>query len=237
MKLAVKRERPALNLRSRRNSGAAADSSRFSAVVAEAIAVTEELNSLNAAETRKLTPAALFRETLASVQGSPERVAALRAAIEKGEPGLDHTRATLRRMIQFLRGPNWSFAPKEPRRLGFLTTEATNGELALRRSSSVELFCVAAQIAGENYPEAFGIIADSAKWEGRVAELKSRQADLFAQIGSTLTAEDLTIGPLNSRGEAKVSFKLSDGNVPIAPQDNSGERLVKYLLANATKKT
>jgi hypothetical protein len=135
-------------------------------------------------------------------------------------------------MIQFLKGPNWSFAPKEARRLGFLTTDATNGELAARRNSSVELFCVAVQIAGEKHPECFGTNENSDHYARRFAELSEQQRDLFAKIGTTLTADDLYFRRPDEKKLADVSFKLSHGSVPVVPQDSAGERLVNFLIAN-----
>jgi hypothetical protein len=198
--------------------------------------VTLELAAMNTPQGRRLTARALFRESLATIQGSPEQIVRLRSAIEGGEPGFDHTKPTLRRMIQFLRQQGCYMAPREPRRLNFLTTDATNGELAARRNSSVELFCVAIQIASEKHPECFGENEDSVKYSSRLSELTERQRELFERIGTSMTADDLHIGTPDSKGNATVSFKLSNGSIPIAPQNNAGERLVNYLIANGKHK-
>jgi len=227
------RRKPVLNLKNRK---APSTPKVLGELVAEAVKVTQELSAMNSPHGRRLTARALFRETLATIQGSPERVARLRSAIEDGEPGFDHTKATLRRMIQFLKQQSCYGAPKEVRRLNFLTTDATNGELASRRNSAVELFCVAVQMASEKHPECFGETEDSAKYAGRMAELTERQRELFEQIVASITADDLLIGEPDSNGRALVSFKMSNGSIPIAPQNDAGERLVNYLIANGKNK-
>jgi hypothetical protein len=205
----------------------------FDQLVREAIAVTKELNALNEPQAEKLSAAALTRSLLAAIQSTPARIKQLRAALEKATPGLDHARATLRRMITYLRSPNAPRGPvREPGRLQFLSTRAADAELALLKASSIELFLVAVELAAEKHPEAFGTCSDPEGFVDRLAEAKARQAELFAKIGTSFTPDDLHIPDGDAQGRSVVSFKISDGQVPIHPRDDAARRLVEYLISH-----
>jgi hypothetical protein len=209
----------------------------FNALVREAIQVTERLNALTTVDGQRLSAAALERETREMARISSTQIAKLREVMAAATPGFDHTRATLRRMKTFLRGPNWSGAPKDASKLRFLTTDASNGELARINSSPLELFCVAVQMASEEYPESFGLAESSTGVADEVSSLRERQKTLFDQIGTAYTADDLHVESLDARGQATTSFKLSDGKVSIAPPNDAGRRLVDYLISHAEKRS
>lgn len=240
MKLALmtKRTKPALNLKNR-SLPPLTESDDFRSAVLNAIEVTQELNAVNTQANRKMSANAIQREIIALVRSSPKRIADLRKSIEAREPGLHETWVALRQMMRAIRDPNmsWLSVPKDPSRLKFLSTEASNRELALRQYTYVELFCVAVQIAAEKFPECFGTCDDSAAWSEHVEKLHQRQRQLFSQIATSLTSDDIHVGKVESNGLAPVGFKMSDGKVPIAPLDNAGERLVNYLIANGTHRT
>jgi len=206
----------------------------FEALVHEAVEVTQRLDVLNHAGGKMLTADAFLREMLVCARSDASRIVKLRSALDSGSVGR-HTDATLRRMITFLRGSNCPRPPKDPQRLNFLTTDAATGELSRLGMSTAELFAVAVQIAGEDYPELFGSEESTSHIDNELATLRARQAELFKRIPAELTAADMHIGPLDPQGLARVTFKLSDGNVSIAPAENSGERLVRYLVANQRK--
>jgi hypothetical protein len=205
----------------------------FDQLVKAAIAVTKELNALNEPQAEKLSAAALTRSLLAAIQSTPARIKQLRAALEKATPGLDHARATLRRMVTFLRSPHAPRGPiRDPGRLQFLSTRAADAELALLKASSIELFCVAIELAAERHPEAFGTCDDPEGFAERLAQAKARQAELFAKIGTSFTPDDLHIPDGDAQGRSVVSFKISDGQVPIHPRDDAARRLVEYLISH-----
>ena len=234
MKLAQlsKRTKPFLNLR-RRTPPPLAETQDFNAAVQSAIEVTRELNEVNTLANRKMSANAMQREILALVRSTPKRIAELRRSIEAREPGLHEAWAVLRRMMRALREPSmsWISVPEDPSRLRFLSTEAANRELALRQNTYVELFCVAVQMTAEKFPECFGECKDSETWAERVAALVKRQQELFAQIATLITSEDIHVGRVEANGLAPVTFKMSDGKVPIAPLANAGERLTNYFLS------
>ena len=202
----------------------------FDDIVKEAIAVTKELNALNEPAAQKLSAAALTRSLLAAIESTPQRIATLRRALEKPTPGLDHARATLRRMVTFLRSPNAPRGPvREPGRLLYLSTRAADAELALLKASPIELFCVAVELAAEKHPEVFGDCDDPEGFAERLAELKRRQAELFDKIGTSFSPADLHIPDGDAQGRSTVSFKIAP-EVPIHPRGNAGERLINWLL-------
>jgi hypothetical protein len=202
----------------------------FAQIVKEAIAVTKELYALNEPRAQKLSAAALTRSLLAAIQSTPARIKQLRAALEKATPGLDHARATLRRMVTFLRSRNAPLGPiRDPGRLLHLSTRAADAELALIKASPYETFCVAVSVAAEKHPEAFGDCDDPEGFAERLAELKRRQAELFDKIGASFTPDDLHIPDGDAQGRSTVSFKIAP-EVPIHPRGNAGERLITFLL-------
>ncbi len=191
----------------------------FNALVKEAMEVTQALNALDLPHVQRPNADALFQQALAVDHIPPKNIAKLRAAVESGEPGLEHTRSTLRRMIGFLRSTNWSGVPKEPARLRFLSTDATTGELIRIQSTLFELYCLAIQIAGEQHPEAFGSCPDPAAVAEKITTLRTRQRELFNKIGPALASDD------------------SKNVSPDASRNEAGQRLVAYLLAQAGNKS
>jgi len=205
----------------------------FDELVKEAIKVSKELKALDDPRQQKLSAAALTRSLLAAIQSTPQRIATLRRALEKGAPTLAHAHAALRRMITFCRSRNAPLGPiRDPGRLRYLSTPAADGELASLKSSSIELFVVAVELAAERHPEAFGTCDDPEGFAERLAQAKARQAELFAKIGTSFTPDDLHIPDGDAQGRSVVSFKISDGQVPIHPRDDAARRLVEYLISH-----
>jgi hypothetical protein len=206
----------------------------FTTLVKEAVETTQKLNALRQTNAQKLTADAFLRETLAlDPQSSLKQVAKLRGIIEGPTPGLNHVRAALRRMVRELRGLHFTRPPKEPRQFSaWLSNDATTAELTLLGASNVALLGVAVSICKDKHPEIFGTRESSAGLEEELAALIKKQAELLSQIPTSLTANDVDIGDTDEQGRAVVSFKVSNGQVPIGPPNNAGERLVNFLLAN-----
>src|SRR5262245_50862404 len=131
-----------LNLRFRES-----DASPFNKLVRDALKVSRRLNELTPLGGARLSAKALVGETLAVIQSDPKRIARLQKAIEGGGPGFDRSRATVRRLIKFLRSGNWRNAPKDEalleRLLRAYGDPATEGELAKEGFRGSELFCAA----------------------------------------------------------------------------------------------
>lgn len=219
---------PKLLLRSKGNS------TEFTQLVNEAVAVAQRLGELQAPRASRLTAEALLRETLAVVGSTKTKVLALRKALDRNELGLEDAQRTARRMRTFLVSPNWAGPPANAERLRFLWTPATLAELSPRGYTGAELFCVAVLIQADRQPECFGECTDSAAHSAEVARLTKRQSALQTQISKAWRAEDIDIEPLPGPDHAcSVTVKLSHGAVPLGPIDNLGERLVGHLLAKA----
>jgi hypothetical protein len=185
---------------------------------------------MNTLDAIKLTPSAYLRDAMEIARSTVERLTALRRELEGTRPGLDESRAALRRMIAAARSPNFSRPPQELRRLNYLLTGDALAELATLGSSSFELFALAVQIASEQHPENFGSCESSQDYDRRLLELAMRRDELNSRIATEFTVEDLLIGDPDARGMAQVTFRLSGGAVPLGPKANAGERLVNWLL-------
>jgi hypothetical protein len=215
-----------LKLRSRRNGNIV--TSPFNTLLREAIAVTRKLDALRRFPACKLTAESYLAETLsadpnASIQG----VKKLRASLAKKPPSLTHTSRTLARMILGLKGPNYPTPPtKYPGRLVTFSTPETTAELIRYGSSEVELFALAAQLVSESNPDLYGTCESSAEHAAQVDELEARQAELFKQIETRVSTEDLVIA---DDPRTPPAFKVAP-TVPLAPRQDAGQRLVAYLM-------
>ena len=238
MEIALKRttteEHPKLRLKSRlpRHPADALPQTPFLKLVREAVDVTKRVRELETLANHRLTAKALLKETIAVGGTTLARVRELRKTMERGTPGFEDSQRSLRRSITFLQGQRWSQAPREPRSINFLFTEATRHELSAKGYTSIELFCVAIEKCGEESPEVFGDVESSDEHSKSFAAAKARQQELFAALNTSYGADDLQFGELDRQGRAAVSFKLSNGEVLIAPQRDSGERLVAYLIGH-----
>jgi len=204
--------------------------SAFEKLVKEACEISRKVESMKSLDSCRLTADALLRETIQIAGSTPERIKELHRMVDHGTGFLDSQRS-LRRAQTFLEGRKWSQAPRDPRSLNWLNTEATRSELAIKGFSQTELFCCAIERAAEFSPEIFGAIEDSEEYNARFATLQKRQNELFDEIGKNYTANDLQMSELDSKGRAAVSFKLSGGDVLLAPQHDSGERLVACMIS------
>jgi len=113
----------------------------------------------------------------------------------------------------------------------WLNTEPGVAELIKFGSSTVELLCVAVQIAGERHPECFGKRDTSREIEEERARLIAKRDELYQRIGTEVTAQDLFI---DDTGSKPVSFALAP-SIPLAPKGSAGERLVNHQIANGQR--
>ncbi len=207
----------------------------FAVLVAEACEAERALREMQGDwRAWKLSPEAFAIETQEVARSTPEKLNTLRHALEDeaSAPGVEHVNATLRRMLRAVRSRNFNGPPREERRIAFLLDEPAESGLGGLRSSPLELFALAARIAGERWPGDFGVGASSAAIKERFATLKARRDELFVRVGSEFTPLDLITEYLPGQGGlARVTFKLSDGQVNVAPVENAGERLVGWMLA------
>lgn len=61
-------------------------------------------------------------------------------------------------------------------------------------------------------------------------DLKLKLSVLVPRIGKEFSQDYLVIGEIKSDGAALITFRIvHPGQVPVAPQRDCGERLVKYL--------
>jgi hypothetical protein len=220
----------------RRKAEPTDERSSFADLCAEAVQVARELRELEGPASYKLTPEAFVAEAVKLAHSTPERIAELRARLEAdGGATWPASFGFLRRAVGFIRSPNCTRPPRTVARLAFLDPDDTASAEAggLGAHGLAELFAVAATIAAERHPDAFGENRDWQAWESRLAELRRRRAELVAQLERAWTAEDVQFteapGDLASQGYVKATFAITDGQVTVGP--GCGERLLGWLLA------
>lgn len=211
--------------------------SGFVALVREAIAVTRQLVALRQSTAERLSASAFLDETL-ELGSDHTRIEKLRRRLEAGDPGLESAQSTLRLMMKQLREPTFKTPPTRThwgRTERWLTTPESRGELAKLGYSGIDLLGVAIQKVGEDFPETFGNATSTTAVQAKLSRLEAKQAELFNKIATTWTADDVNAGARHGDAVSAATFKVSDGAVPIAPIDNSGKRLVDFLLAHGKR--
>jgi hypothetical protein len=205
----------------------------LSEIVAECVAIEQERKARDTLAAWKLSAAAFLREAIRIADTQPERLRELREKIYDPEnPMWFEAKAALRRMVVSFRSPNWAGPSRELRRYNFLLTGETLSEVVALGSSTFELAALAVLITTEEHPDAFGKCEDLVAHEKKLMALALRRDELYQQIETQYTADDLLIGKPDAKGNAVVSFKISNGAVTLGP--NAGERLVSWKLAQDT---
>lgn len=203
----------------------------LTALVTEAGEVVKELRVLDTPAAAKLTAPAFVAAAIMIAHTTPERLAKLRGEIEHPTGhNTGNIAATLRRMVVAIRSPNFPRPPTELRRLNYLTTPETVAELAALGSSTFELFALAAQIAAEKHPDAFGECTDSAAHDRQLIDLALKREELYSRISKGWGPTDVETSAPDSHGRVLQTFTLSQGQVSVHPLGNAGERLTNWFL-------
>ena len=63
------------------------------------------------------------------------------------------------------------------------------------------------------------------------------RVELYRKLATSHGYEDHLEGPVDGDGRVLPSFKITNGEVRAYPRENSGERLVAWLLANPAAQT
>lgn len=203
------------------------------AVVDEARDVVLALRTLSTVAASKLTTSAfrkMARQVALGTGSSEERLAECRKWAEELAP--ESVKATLRRMVAAARSLNFPTPPRELRRFNYLTTADAVAELAARGFNSFELFAAASEIATEQFPGDFGTCSDLQAQERRIVELTLRRDALFGRIANEWTNDDIDFRDGDSQGRVRVTYRFTDGAVPVWPKENAGERLVNWVLGS-----
>jgi hypothetical protein len=128
--------------------------------------------------------------------------------------------------------------PPEKRRVGslyFNQKDEAVMELGAQPERLFLLWVIAAELAYQQQPDAFGKVEDLAAHKARIAELEAKTKDLYAKFPSTWKHEDLVIGKITSDGAALITFAKAPGEVPVHHPRDAGERLTDWLLRQEAK--
>jgi hypothetical protein len=139
-------------------------------------------------------------------------------------------------MCKELRGPNVRTPPKadnwgvvERWLLGKERAPIVLGELTAVGHSTIELFGVAILMTADSNTEVFGRAEGTqADVDKDIRALTKRYQETCALLGTAWTAEDVDAGQYENGRTSPALFKNTD--VPVAPANTAGERLVAYHL-------
>jgi hypothetical protein len=206
----------------------------FDDLVREAAEVKKALRAMDTTAASKLTPEEYLKAALRAAQSTPERIAALREKIENASTfRMFEVASTLRRMIAAIRTSQYPrpAAPRNLFRLNIFSTPADMAELSELGSNTPELFALAVQIAGAKFPQDFGPCTDGDAFDRKLIDLGVRRDELERErIPTAWTPDDIETSPPDSNGRVLVTFKMSNGVVPVYPLETCGERLTNFLL-------
>jgi len=212
--------------------------SSFNDLLKRALAVEREYRKMASLPGQKLTAKAYLADAMKNARCDAKDLARLRREFEDPDgPGLDAARFALRKMINAVRAPNYPWPPGEPARMRHLVPDAALAELTNIHATPMLLFALAVQTAGERYPESFGEVENHEAWKRRVGELERERVELYRKLATSHGYEDHLEGPVDGDGRVLPSFKITNGEVRAYPRENSGERLVAWLLANPAAQT
>lgn len=201
----------------------------FEALVKEALQIEREYRELSTVGASKLTGIAFQREADAIAHITPEQRAKLRAQIDSATD-MPHLNQVLRKMAAFIRTPNCTRPTAEMRRLRFLSTDAADSQMGILGTNIFQMFALAVERCAERWPDSFGQAESTEGHRQRLEELKAERERLFAEIETAYKPEDLTFDDVDATGRARVSFRVSNGRVPVYPRENAGERLIALML-------
>ena len=214
-----------------------AERTTFTDLLREAVKTSRDLARLEDRAYYKLSAQAFVRDAIRNARTTPEKVAALRKTLdEDGGRTLREAVACLRRMQKFITEDTCTRAPASVHRLSFLDPRdlAAAEVVSIGETGLLELFAVAATIAAEQHPEAFGQNEDWPAWERRCAEVRERRIVLLQRIEREHGGDDLQITvhpPCSQCGRVLTGgFTIAGGEVPPGP--GCGERLVAWVRAN-----
>lgn len=205
------------------------ETSPFDALVQEALRIEREYRVMATVAAAKLTAAGMQRAADQTARITPAERAKLRAQINSATD-MPHLNQVLRKMAAFIRTPNCTSPTSEMRRLRFLSTDAADSQMGILGTNIFQMFALAVERCAEKYPDSFGLAQSSEGHKQHLEELAAERDRLFAEIGTAYKPEDLTFDDVDATGRARVTFKCSNGRVPIYPKENAGERLVALTL-------
>jgi hypothetical protein len=208
------------------------ETTAFEALLAEAVQLERERRRLEDSRSYKLTPSAFVATAIAVARSSEERIRKLRKLLEEDAGRtFPACQGFLYRAVRWVREGHVTRPPVEVRRLGPLDPDgAATAELGTLNHTVPELFAVASMIAAERWPESFGESESWDRWMARLDEVRRRRGEVFAQLGRSWAAEDIVVGDVGDDGRARVAFRISNGEVSLAPTDSAGERLVGWAV-------
>lgn len=193
----------------------------------EAVALSAELEELR--KPAKLSPAAFVCQSMEVASTDDARLDALEKALRR--PIFRWSQSFLRESRRWLRESSCTCPPRELRRLSWLGRfEEVVSELATVGSNPFELFALAARQEAAQNPRVFGTCECMDAHRKQLEETKAKYTALCEKIEKSYTSEDLIVDNPNHAGYARVSLKITKGQVHLGP--GLGERLIAWLRVN-----
>mgnify|MGYP001578834606 CR=1 FL=1 len=202
----------------------------FDKALKEACKAYKELEKLQSES--KLTADSFFKEALEAANIKESDLKPIAEALNSGK--FPHCSAFVRSAEKWVREQTCKRPPRELRRLTWLGREAdVSAECGRLKTDFFALFALATQTIIKKNPESFGGIEDWGSHHRKIEKVRQQLDELYSQIESSYDSSDLIIGEPDKKGNCKISFKATNGEVLLGL--NAGERVVDWFSANQVK--
>lgn len=209
--------------------------SAFEQLVKQTVEAEFALRDLERPARKKLSAKAFVAEAIRNAGTTPEKVAALRKAIEANPAAFPNLARFLRRSAKAIAEQHMPSPPPSASHayLGVLGRDEAAAELAVVGSHVMEAFAIAVENAAQQWPDAFGTATSSEGWKRDYAAALARRDEFRQRIPEDVTAADIDFGSLRPDGSTVPTLKISGGSVTLGPRENLGERVVNWVCGQA----
>jgi hypothetical protein len=215
--------------------------SLFENLLAEARAVSRRLNAIIPRTAVALSAQGFLRASIEVAGTTPQRVDALDRLLSNGGKRIEHSQASIRRMLRDLQNGNLRNPPTDvsviERFVASHSSEAVPGELAAVGYTSAELFCVMILAAGRKFGAThFGTADNAEEHDAEVSALTRRLEELMNQISTSWSATDINDGKYDPKTGRTSAPTFKGTGVPVTPAADAGRRLVEFLEAQRAQR-
>lgn len=169
-----------------------------------------------------------------SIAGCDEAVVMeLGGRLDEDSESFRYSNQFVRNAVRWIKERTFTMPPKDVRRLTWLSGphfDSVIAELGGSGFSVFSLMALAIYRTTQSHPECFGTIDDISQYHVRVAELNKKLDDIYHQLEESYDGKDLLFSSINAEGYAKVSFKISNGEIAVTT--DCGKKLIAWCSQN-----
>ena len=205
---------------------------RLIKLIKKGVPIYEELQELTSKPV-KLSAKGCLDMALIIAQSDEARILGLGRRLGESPESFRYTHPFIRNVCRWIKERTFTMPTKDVRRYTWLAGpnyDSVIAELGSLQSSIFELVALSIYKVTKSHPEVFGTIDNINDYHNRVNELSKELDQICNDIESGYSRSDLLFSDINSEGYAKVSFKISNGEVSVS--EGCGRRLIEWTSRN-----